>query len=79
MLNSEMISSEESGDEDVIIIKPLPWRSSRVTEFFRKMDEKTIEQRSQQAKRQTKSRVLGEASLRPKPAHPLSPAWAFMD
>ena len=38
MLISEMMSSEESGGEDsdcdVIIVRSLPWRSARVSDFF---------------------------------------------
>ena len=34
------MSSEESDDADdsTIIVKPLPWRSEKVTDFFQKLD-----------------------------------------
>ena len=53
----DMMSSEESGSEDDsdIVVKPLPWRSSRVSHFFGQMDEYTTAKKSSQAKRQTKA------------------------
>ena len=44
MLQSEMMSSEESGEDsdcDVIIVRPLPWRSARVNDFFASLDDNT--------------------------------------
>ena len=36
VLVADMMSSEESDDADdgTIIVKPLPWRSEKVTDFF---------------------------------------------
>ena len=56
----ELMSSEESGnegDEDVIHVKPLPWRSEVVNKMMTKLDEKINQGRSAQAKRQLKQRV----------------------
>ena len=54
-----MMSSEESGgedsDSDVIIVRPLPWRSARVNDFFASLDDNTKFHMSSQAKRQTKA------------------------
>ena len=35
---SELISSEESDENDSIIVRPLPWRAPKVTDFFKKLD-----------------------------------------
>lgn len=75
---SELHSSEESGEEDVIIVKTLPWRSDRVTQMFHQLDEKVQEGKSSQAKRQKKRRVVGvNNSTRPKPSG--LPKWAVVD
>lgn len=73
----EVMSSEESED-DLIKVKPLPWRSTRVKDFFQSLDEHQYNDKSAQAKRQMKRRVLGEVSTRPKPAAELGiPSWVF--
>lgn len=72
----EFISSEESGEEEiangekrqVMLVKPLPWRSARVVRFFSQLDHKAQKNKSKQSKQQTLPRVAGEFSARPKPA-----------
>ena len=62
-----MMSSEESdsGDEDVIIVKPLQWRHERVALIFR-LDDAGVESKTTQAKRQRKQRTKSSVpSLRP--------------
>ena len=75
----DMMSSEESGSEEDsdIVVKPLPWRSSRVSRFFSQMDKYTTAKKSSQAKRQTKARVLGAPSARPPPTDLAS--WAVVN
>ena len=76
----DMISSDESvsGDEDAIATKLLPWRSSLVTTFFHRLDEKAQVGKSRQAKRQTKKRVRGHIeSDRPVPSGYLE--WTLAD
>lgn len=68
-----MISSDES-DGEAIVMKDLPWRSSRVTDFFKSLDEEAARHKSMQAKRQTKQRILGGSSIRSKPDK--VPSWA---
>ena len=35
---TDLIASEESDDEnDLIVVKPLPWRATRLTDFFQKL------------------------------------------
>ena len=73
MVVREFISSEESGEEDigngekrqVLLVKPLPWRSAKVDRFFNQLDHKAPKNKSKQ---QTLPRVIGERSTRPKPA-----------
>ena len=81
ILTFEMMSSEEdaSEDDESIIIRPPPWRSCTVNEFFKALDDKSKETKSKQALRQTKARVLGSYSDRPKPSSKQIPRWAFTD
>lgn len=54
----EFISSEESGEEDlengwkqqVLLVKPLPWRSAKVSRFFSQLDHKAQKNKSKQSK-----------------------------
>ena len=78
VLKMEYMSSEESGIDDeneVIILKSLPWRSVHVGQMFRRLDDKTLGEKSPQARRQMKRRVTGETSSRPRPTGDLPP-WA---
>lgn len=70
-----MISSEESGEDDSIIVHPLPWRSAYVGRMFEKIDSFVRSRKSPQAIRQMKSRKTGSASSRPCPAD--IPSWAL--
>lgn len=81
VIKIEYMSSEESGVDDeneVIILKSLPWRSVHVGQLFRRLDEKGLEEKSPQARRQMKKRVTGEISCRPRPVGDLPP-WAVTD
>ena len=74
---ADMMSSEESdaAADDTIIVKPLPWRSSKVTDFFQNLDALGSEAKTSQAKRQRRQRVLStSASQRSKPS---LPSWAI--
>ena len=79
VLTIDMISSEESdGEEDTIIVHPLQWRSEKVSCFLHSLDSKANDEKSPQAKRQTKRRVeSSEHSLRSLPVESL-PAWAIV-
>ena len=64
----EFMSSEESGDEmingkrkAVIKVKPLPWRSSRIGQIFKRLDHKIAKRKSKQ---QTVPDVIGNRYLR---------------
>ncbi len=79
IIRMEMMSSEESADdegEDVIVIHPLPWLSAEVTAFKQKLDEKSKNEKSPLARRQTKKRITGLPSMRSAPEK--MPAWAVV-
>jgi len=38
IITNDMMSSEESGPDDSIIVHPLPWRSQHVDNMFEKVD-----------------------------------------
>ena len=79
----ELMSSEESGvDEEgkaVILVKDLPWRSDKLERLFDRLDAVQEGNKSEQAVRQSKERILVKASSeRPPPRHISSiPHWAF--
>ena len=61
------MSSEESDEDDSIIIHPLPWRSEYVNKMFKKIDDYSYARKSSQAKRQLKPRKIGLPSSRAYP------------
>ena len=66
-MKREYVSSEESGDDDFIVLHQLPLRSDCLTKMFSKIDAYVISKKSSQAKWQMKHRRLGAPSTRPKP------------
>lgn len=77
-MTADFMSSEESDDEnDTIIVKPLPWRSSKVAGFMQNLDVVGIEGKTPQARRQRKEHVISSMlSTRPKPTT-ATPSWAY--
>jgi len=73
IITNDMMSSEESGPDDSIIVHPLPWRSQHVDNMFEKVDRYNDGKRSPQARRQMKRRILGDLSSREAPQ---LPKWA---
>lgn len=76
-MTADFMSSEESGYENgeaVNVVKELPWRSLAVEEFFDSLDSQLKDEKSPQAKRQTKRRVKGSTSTRKVPSK--MPKWA---
>ena len=73
----EMMSSEDSEDEQ-LCVKPISWCSEKVENFFSQLDSKSMADKSEQAKRQTKQRIEGDESTRPKPDSTEYPAWALL-
>lgn len=83
-MNVDFMSSEESiqgsGDdehvEEPLLTKILPWRASKVTKFFRILDEFNEKDKSAQSKKQTKERIFSDIeSARGVPDK--SPSWAL--
>ena len=80
VMKIEAMSSDESGiddDEDVIVVHPLPWISSEVDSFKNKLDQAILNEKSSQARRQTKRRLLGSPSTRQMPKTHTLPSWAL--
>lgn len=79
----DMMSTEESeveGDEEVLRVKPLPWRSDHVNEVMKRLDQKVLSERPAQSHRQTKMRdYSGQPSSRPKPILGDLPKWLFKE
>ena len=79
----DMMSSEESeiqGDEEVLVVKPLSWRSDHVNEVMKRLDEKVLSEISAQAHRQAKMRdYSGQPSSRSRPILGDLPNWLFKE
>ena len=73
---NEMMSSEESGDEDKVVVHPLPWRTDYVNKMFYKIDSYCIARKSPQARRQIKERASGFLSTRVAPSG--MPSWSVI-
>ena len=78
------MSNEESdiddNDEQILVIKRLPWRSEKVNHFIKSLDEKHQQRKTLQARRQEKRRVQDrEVSSRPGPSLTDLPGWVFTE
>ena len=73
-MKNEYMSSEESGEDDSIVLHPLPWRSEYINKMFEKIDAFCNSKKSSQAKRQMKNRFIGTPSCRAPPN--CAPDWA---
>ena len=77
---SDLVSSDESGkeaDEDVIFVHKLPWCSQRAQEMLDHLDDKILRDKTLLARRQTKKRLSGPTSTRPRPTSSC-PSWALV-
>ena len=61
------MSSEESEDDNVLKVKPIPWLSSKVQHFKKILDEEREKNLNSQSKWQTKRKLTGETSKRIRP------------
>lgn len=75
----DLISSEESGEEDEgqFIVRPLPWRSEKVDNFFATLDHKHEKRQTVRSKKMSYGRKDGLPSDRPKPRDGTLPKWLF--
>ena len=60
----------------VLVSKPLPWESGKVTHFKQVHDDAALQEKSPLAKRQMKLRRRGMHSSRPRPRSEYS-SWVF--
>lgn len=80
-LRHELISSEDSETETdeeggkcfQFTVRPLPWRSDKVSSFFSQLDAKSAKYQSKKSSLMTHKRVHGLPSDRPKPD--VLPEW----
>ena len=73
---ADIMSSEESdgtNDEASFTVRPLLWRSDKVTRFFNQLDDKKNNNSTQRSKRMSFKRKMGLPSDRPPP--PSLPTW----
>ena len=77
IMSMDYVSSEESGEEDTLIGRPLPWLSAREQQFKMKLDSEIQKNKTPLGRRQMKSRVQGTPSKRPKPSSVDIPDWVF--
>ena len=78
ILVADIMSSEESASDEMFLVKRLPWRSERVTQFLKQLDDRQEGTKKAQAKRQRKQRVHnGISSSRPLPLATLPP-WSLV-
>ena len=72
------MSSEESGSDDGIYVKLLPWRSTQFNQLLKTLDCISEERRSAQGQRQMETQSKGCISSHPKPSTKL-PTWSISD
>ena len=77
-MSSEESASDADGEDTLLLKRPIPWRSDKVTTFFYDLDKHKETVKSSQSKRQTKVRTLtDEVSPRPLPDKKM-PSWAVV-
>ena len=79
----KIMSSEENGEEtegqkDCIVVKVLPWQSTKVNNCFETLDEALKNEKSKQSIRQMKRRIVNPEP--PCHSRPIGqfPTWAFV-
>ena len=80
LMTIDLMSSEESGmddHEEVIIVHPLPWLSEKIIQFKETLDLQAKKEKTPQAHRQMKQRVIGSPSRRPQ--KPGLPSWSVKE
>lgn len=82
VLTLDIMSSEESGveaDDDVLYVRPLPWRSEKVVDMLKILDEKAMSGKSRLSRRQRKRRVrLQTSSSDQRPTPTSCPSWMIV-
>ena len=81
VMKVEVMSSDESDEDDgeeVIVVHPLPWLSAEVAAFKQQIDDEIKKEKSPQARRQMKRRIIGSPSTRPRSTSRDFSSWALM-
>ena len=78
------MSSEDSGEDqgsEVLIVRPIPWRSTYCATMFEKIDKFTTNLKSPMSRRQAKKKLIGSQSTRPLTEATMreAPEWAIQD
>lgn len=73
----DLMSSEDSDDDGSFTVRPLPWRSSKISEIINALDEKYNKRRSRKSKVMTFVRKEGSVSDRPQPISGTVPNWCI--
>jgi len=68
ILKLEYMSSDDSGEEDTLVVRPIPWLCKKVEEFKTMLDKQRLKDMSEQSRRQAKEKVRGAPSTRPRPS-----------
>ena len=70
--------SDIDGEEEVLVVRTLPWRTSQVNQLMQKLDDKCFIEKRPLAQRQTKRCITGTPSSRPVPFRN-GPGWAIQN
>ena len=73
----DLMSSEESDDDESFIVHPLSWRSQKYKNFIENLDEAGSNSISVKSKRMRSKRILGTISERPCPDLPSTLSWTI--
>lgn len=59
VFRADVMSSEESSsDTEEVFVKPISWRADLVNNWFGELDQKSMDLKTPQAKRQRKRRII---------------------
>jgi len=75
VLKLEYMSSEDYGEENTLVVRPIPWLCKKVEEFKATLDDQRLKDMSAQSRRQAKEKVRGAPSTRPRPSG--GSGWIF--
>ena len=80
VLQLDNMSSEDTGEENELIVRPLPWLSDRVNKFKDYLDKEGEKSLNSQSKRQKKKKTIGISSSRQRPnATDSSSTWMYQN
>ena len=78
VLRTEYMSSDENGEDGVLVTRGCIWRSADFNQRLKELDEKYLASSKSQSRRQLAIRISGEPSDQPPPAMVQeSHSWIF--